>query len=315
MEYGRRQQNANAYRTIQPQAKCKSFPAVPFLKPKTIIQPIVQGYFTYKNDSFKPDEIEKIYRYLAKTRKDIAEQFYSLAKSDDKNGIISKWLRSNKVYTAVSSMLVDNDAMDEDEDEDDDEIVKENEEEEDVDDEIKENEEEEDDDDNISIYSDFEDNDDDRWGKLGGSDNPQFPIFKKIRKYLKEKKGQLKPENLQSLMESLSVYTGYDQATFGFARRMGKRTSDDDRQFGSKLSTLPLKYLAQTLTGKKTHDWYNRKKSNKNENHFEKGIGEQMKEKGKDLNEFEIMISRARCEYCEDDDTVNEFGKIYAKNE
>ncbi|MCJ8212102.1 hypothetical protein MUY27_20485 [Mucilaginibacter sp. RS28] len=269
--------------TIQTGKNGISMPAVPVFQYQSH-QPVVQGYFTYKKEPFSPDQIEQIYNHIANVNVTVAEEFQQMANSDVNHGAISTWLKSKKIYTPINSML-----------------------------------EEANEDDNISVFSDFEKSDLERWkdlkGPKGSVKDTQFPIFSETRSFLETNKDSLKPEGLLELFDNLSKYNGYDQTTYGFARKMGDRENDEDRQFGSKLSILPLKYLSQTLTGKTDLDWHNEAKSKTNENHFEKGLGQQMEKNGQKLSDFEIMISRARCPHCKKDKQVNRFGKIYADGE
>jgi len=294
MLYDRRQQNAPSDRTIQRQGtQGKSLPAMPFLQKPAIPQPVVQGYFTYYGHALSADNILHIEKFLNKFYNPfVANAFSNGAQRKDNQGTISDWLKTNKVNETVKDILATNVAPD------------------------KKN------DDNISLFSDFEDTNLERWEELKGqqyhpSHENQFTVFSHIRDTLKEKsEGEgLKTEGLNDLFKSMSNFNGYNQATFGFARKEGERNDDDDRLFGTKISTVPMRYLGKTLTDKNEYDWHNTKKSKTNEYDFERGLAETMIDKDLQPEEYEIMISRARCQHCKDDPNVNRFGHIHAEGE
>ncbi|WP_448702875.1 hypothetical protein ACFGVR_11020 [Mucilaginibacter sp. AW1-3] len=296
MLYERQQQSAQANRTIHHQGTSgKSLPAVPFLqKPAALSsQPVLQGYFTHYGNKLTEEYISQIKGYLEKNYSSLAETFGKLAAKTKSYGTISDWLKTNEVTESVKTIMG------------------------------TELSDESDEDDNISVFSDFEEDDKEKWEglkkeKYHPKHETQFKVFKHIRNTLKEKsQGEgLTPGGLTNLFESVSKFNGYDQSTFGYARKEGvERTKTDDRLFGTKLTTVPMRYLSKTLTNKKEYDWNESGKSTTNEKHFEKGMSQTIKKRKLNPEDYEIMISRERCEFCKEDSDVNEFGHIHAKGE
>ena len=253
---------------------------------------VVQGYFYYKNRELKSDEIDMVNNFLSSYNNSLVKDFLKGAKSNKYISTLPEWLKKNGISQTVKSILEQDNIQD-------------------------------DDDDNISVFSDFEEDNLTKWEGLkkekynDKKHKTQFGLFEEIRDTLKEKKDDLKQNDLLELFGNLnSKNKAYNQSTFGFARKTDtERNNPDDRLFGSKLTTVPLKYLGKTLTNKESFDWYDSRSSKKNEHHFEHGLGEKMEEKGKNLKDYEIMISRERCEHCFDDEIVNKFGQIHDKYE
>lgn len=170
--------------------------------------------------------------------------------------------------------------------------------------------EEENDDDNISIYSDFEDSNDEKIKKIWGEKkkgNKQQIAVGNMRIYLEEHEDDL---DFKSFLGTLTGMAN-DQTTTAFARKIEDRKPKSDHFFSTKLSTKAIKYLSCVLTGKEEFDAFERGKSRTNEKHAEVILAKAMKDKGLDLSEYELFISRPRCDYCKDDAIVNEFGFIH----